>query len=94
MVGLTKAKPFQKQKRRGKNKRSIKTRSLQINAKLLMWTIWIVIFFVVFIYGTSLVLKRTILAPKYIINEVRYAEESVAEYDEPYLYKEISKHIK
>lgn len=41
-----------------------------------------------------MVLKRTILAPKYIINNVKYAEESVAQYDEPYLYKAISQEVK
>ncbi len=93
MVGLTQAKPFQKQKRRGR-KKPFQSKSIQVNTKLVLWIVWLSIFFVVFVYGSSLVLKRTILAPKYVISKVIYAEESVKQYDNPYLYKAISEQIK
>ncbi|NOZ43911.1 MAG: hypothetical protein GXP45_01980 [bacterium] len=92
MVGLTQAKPFQRIKR-GTSKRKQK-KALRINMKLLIRTIWIVSLVLIFVYGTSQVLKRTILAPKYTIQEVKYADKSVKTYDNPYLYKAISEQIK
>ena len=96
MVGITQQKPFQKKKRKKstlhKNRNSEK--KIKVNMRFLMLTIWVAILLMLFGYGTIFVLKRTVFAEKYVIQNVTYADESVKLYDEPYLYKAIGDELK
>jgi hypothetical protein len=95
MVGVSKQKPFQKKKQQRplfKKKRT--EQKVKVNTRFLFFVMWVAILLMVFGYGTIFVLKRTIFSPRYLIQNVEYADDSVATYDDPYLYKSISEELK
>jgi len=93
MVNMVKCKPFQKPKKKSTHLQSKKIR-LKVPFSLIVKVIWISMFGIVFLYGGSYVLKNTIFATKYKIEQVSFNKQSVILFDDPYLYKQISDIIK
>jgi len=46
------------------------------------------------IYGCIFLFKRTLFVPEYIIQKIQYDSWSIQQFDDPYLYKAISKYLK
>lgn len=56
--------------------------------------VWVFFWMFALIYGVFLLLKYTLFVPEYVIKKVDYSLSSVQQYDNPYLYKQISTLIK
>gem|GEM_PF-4218206 len=41
----------------------------------------------IFFYAVFVIFQKTVFSEKYKINEVLFAQESVAQYDDPYFYQ-------
>lgn len=61
-----------------------------INMKFL----WSVVIVFSLIYGCIFLFKRTLFVPEYIIQKIQYDSWSIKQFDDPYLYKAISKYLK
>lgn len=61
-----------------------------VNMKFI-WTVFIVFFL---IYGCIFLFKRTLFVPEYVIQKVQYDSWSLQQFDDPFLYKAISKYLK
>lgn len=93
MVQFAVQKKYTKQK---KNKISLRgSKKTKRNApKIPAVFFWVLFFWLLSIYWIFLLLKYTIFVPEYRIHQVDYAQSSVDNYDNPYLYKTISSLIK
>lgn len=96
MVGLVKVRQKKRYRKHQNRKKKIFTsKQIKVNIpmRILIRSIWFAMFFLIFVYGTILVLKKTIFSPKYIIKDVQYAQQSIDKIDDPYLYNTISSEL-